>query len=157
MELKENEVFIAAALEAVFSDTPQAVARTLGKEARLENWHEELLSHPELWFGGVKLSGFLADRIPVAEQQGFCELVSESSVLRLDHLAGRIHPARTGLRQTVEAMLAREDDPIPLTWLLELLARTGYHSSLSPRELVRQRRNWVRNYGFPEKMILWDE
>ena len=50
-----------------------------------------------------------------------------------------------------------EEDPIPLTWLMELLARTGYHYSLSPRTLLRQRRRWVIDYGFPEKMILWDE
>ncbi len=136
--LKENEEFIAAALEAVFKDTPQAVARTLGEESRLEDWHEELLAHPELWFGGVKLSEFLADQVPVDDQQGFCEHVSGSSVLRLDYLDGRVHPARTGLRHTVEAMLAREDDPIPLTWLMELLARTGYHSSLSPQFVRRQ-------------------
>ena len=65
--------------------------------------------------------------------------------------------ARTGLRQTVGALVAGEMDPIPLTWLLELLARTGYHSSLSPRDLIRQRGVWVRNHGFPAKMILWAE
>ena len=157
LELKENEGFIAAALEAVFRDTPQAVARTLGEESRFENWQEELLSQPELWFGGVRLSEFLADHVPADEQPGFCEHVSSSPVLRLDQLDGRVHPARTGLRHTVEALVAMEDDPIPLTWLMALLARTGYHTSLSARELARQRRAWVRNYGFPEKMILWDE
>ena len=65
--------------------------------------------------------------------------------------------ARTGLRQTVEAMVAGEMDPIPLSWLLELLVRTGYHSSLTPRDLIRKRGAWVRNYGFPAKMILWAE
>ena len=54
-------------------------------------------------------------------------------------------------------MVAGEMDAIPLTWLLELLARTGYHSSLTPRELIRQRGVWVRNDGFPAKMILWDQ
>lgn len=155
--LEENEVFIAAALESVFSDTPQAVARTLGEESRLENWHEELLSHPELWYGGVKLAEFLSAQVPVDEQQGFCEHISESSVLRLDHVDGRVYPARTGLRHTVESLLAGEEDPIPLTWLIEMLGRTGYHPSLSPRDISRQRQYWVKNYGFPANMILWNE
>ena len=65
--------------------------------------------------------------------------------------------ARTGLRQTVEALVAGEMDPIPLSWLLELLARTSYHSSLAPRDFIRQRGVLVRNHGFPAKMILWAE
>jgi hypothetical protein len=58
LELKEDEIFIGAALDAVFKNTPQVVARILGTESHLGNWHEELLSHPELWFGGVKLCNF---------------------------------------------------------------------------------------------------
>lgn len=114
LELKMNEGFIASALDAVFRDTPQAVARTLGEESRLENWQEELLSHPELWFGGVSLFGFLADHVPADEQAGFCDHVSGSSVLRLDQLDGRVYPARTGLRYTVEALLAwgRRSHPV---------------------------------------------
>ncbi len=157
LELDDNETLIGAALEAVFRDTPQAVARTLGEESRLENWQEELLWHPELWFGGVSFSDFLAAHVPADEQQGFCEHVLESSVLRLDQLSGRVHPARTGLRHTVEALLAGEEDPIPLTWLIEMLGRNGYHSELTPRDLLRRRIGWVKDYGFPADKILWDE
>lgn len=57
----------------------------------------------------------------------------------------------------MEALVVGEMDPIPLSWLLELLARTGYHSLLSPRDFIRQRGVWVRNHGFPAKMILWAE
>ena len=138
LELNENKIFIAAALEAIFRDTPQAVARTLGEESRLENWHEELLSHPELWFGGVNLSEFLVDHVPSGEQQEFCEHVSKSTVLRLDHSDGRVHPARIGLRHAVVALLAGEDDPIPLTWLIKMLVRTGYHPSVTARDLLRR-------------------
>lgn len=155
--LQEDEVFITAALEAVFKETPQAVARALGEESSLENWHEELVSHPELWFGGVKLSEFLSDQISTAHHQVFCAYVSESSVLRLDHSDGRVYPARTSLRHAVESLLAREDDPIALTWLVEMLKRTGYHPALSPRDLTRQRRPWVRDYGFPAEKILWSQ
>lgn len=155
--LENDEIFITAALEAVFKATPQGIARTLGVESRLENWQEELLSHPELWFGGVKLSEFLTDHVPDDEQQGFCEHVSECPALRLDHMEGRVHPARTGLRNTVEALLAGEEDPIPLTWLIEMLGRTGYHPAVTDRDLLRRRLGWVKDYGFPARMILWDE
>lgn len=155
--LQGNEAFIAAALEAVFKETPQAVARALGEESSLENWHEELVSHPELWFGGVKLSEFLSDQVSAAHRQVFCEYVSESFSLRIDHSDGRVYPARTSLRHAVEALLAREDDPIALTWLVEMLKRTGYHPALSPRDLTRQRRPWVRNCGFPAEKILWSQ
>ena len=101
--------------------------------------------------------GWSGDQGLGEESAGFCDHVSGSSVLRLDQLDGRVYPARTGLRHTVESLVAMEEDPIPLTWLMELLARTGYHYSLSPRTLLRQRRRWVIDYGFPEKMILWDE
>ena len=57
----------------------------------------------------------------------------------------------------MEALLAGEEDPIPLTWLMELLARTGYHNSLSPRDLRRRRPGWVKDYGFPADKILWGE
>jgi hypothetical protein len=123
----------------------------------MENWQEELLSHPELWFGGVSLSGFLAAHVPDDEQPGFCEHVLESSVLRLDQLSGRVHPARTGLRHTVEALLAGEEDPIPLTWLIEMLGSTGYHSAVTARDLFRRRLGWVKDYGFPADKILWSE
>ena len=157
LDLHDNENFIAAVLDAVFRDTPQAVARALGEESRMDNWHEELVSHPELWFGGVKLSDFLSIRVTIDQQQCFCEHVAASCILQLDHVEGRVHPARTGIRQTVEAMIAGEEDPMPLTWLVQLLRRTGYHPLVSPRVLLRQRQRWLRDYDFPTNMILWDE
>ena len=157
LELEKDEIFIGAALVAVFKETPQAVARTLGVESRLENWHEELLSHSEFWFGGVKLSEFLSGHVSVEEHQEFCEHVFGSSVLRLDHVEGRVHPARTGLRNTVEALLAAEEDPIPLTWLIEMLRSTGYHSAVTTRDLLSRRLGWIKDYGFPADKILWSE
>lgn len=153
----EGDAFLAAALEAIFRDTPQAVARALGEESRLECWHEQLFHHPDLWFGGVSLSEFLESLVPIPEQQLFCEHVAGSSTLRVDHADGRVYPARIGLRKSVAAMLAAEDDPIPLTWLVELLYRSGYHLTASRDKLLRYRAVWLRREGFPKDMILWDE
>ncbi len=91
------------------------------------------------------------------EQQGFCEHVSECSALRIDHMEGRVHPARTGLRNTVETLLAGEEDPVLLTWLIEMLGSTGYHPAVTVRDLLRRRPGWVKDYGFPADKILWSE
>ncbi len=156
-EQREDDVFLAAALEAVFRDTPQAVARALGEDARLEGWHEELINHPDLWFGGVLFSEFLATRVPTQDLQLFCEHVAESPLLRLDQGDGRIYPMRKGLRRTIEAMVAMEDDPIPLTWLVDLLIRSGHHPSATRERLLRHRPVWQRRPSFPYDKILWSE
>lgn len=84
LELKEDEIFIGAALDAVFKNTPQVVARIFGTESRLGNWHEELLSHTELWFGGVKLCNFYQatfrsknskDSVSIFSVPSYCESI----------------------------------------------------------------------------------
>ena len=153
----DHEALIKAAIEAIFDETPQAVARDLSEEAKWEAWSEELRMHPDLWFGGVVLDEFLAERVPASEQARFCERLAVSRELRLDHGDGKVYPARTGLFPTVAALLAREDDPVPLTWLVELLVRSGYHPSVTREILRRQKSRWIERADFPADKILWKE
>ena len=99
----------------------------------------------DAWFQSFQSPAKLGFQVGAADGE-ICKIPAEDGWM-----------VRTVLRQTVEALVAGEMDAVPLIWLLELLARTGYHSSLTPRELIRQRGVWVRNDGFPAKMILWDQ
>jgi hypothetical protein len=153
----DKEELVKAAIEAIFDETPQACARDLSKESKWEAWREELRSHPDLWFGGVELDSFLADRVPVNQTEEFCECLTFSRELRLDHCSGRVLPVRTSLYLTVVAMLAREDDAIPLTWLVELLIQSGYHPTATKQTLMRHKRNWLARSDFENNKILWNE
>lgn len=153
----DEEELVKAAIEAIFDETPQACARDLSKESKWEDWREELRSHPDLWFGGVELDRFLADRVPVNQTEEFCECITSSRELRLDHDSGRVLPIRTSLYLTVVAMLAREDDAIPLTWLVELLIQSGYHPTATKQTLMRHKRNWLARSDFENNKILWNE
>ncbi len=75
----------------------------------------------------------------------------------LDYTTGRVHPARTDLRRCIEAMVAEEDDPIPLTWVVELVKKTGYHPNLERADVLRRRSSWKLRDDFPDPKILWRE
>jgi hypothetical protein len=64
---------------------------------------------------------------------------------------------RTDLRRCIAAMVAEEDDPIPLTWLVQLVRKTGYHPTLERGDVLRRRSSWRQSSDFPDQMILWRE
>jgi hypothetical protein len=145
-----------AALESIFRDSSQGVARELSGEARMEELEDQLGACPDLWFGGTSLEGFL-DGMNADEKEAFCEQLTVGRRFRLDHATGRVHPARTNLRRCIEAMVEEEDDPIPLTWIVELVRKTGYHPTLERVDLLRRRSSWRQRDDFPDQMILWRE
>lgn len=145
-----------AALESIFHDSPQGVARELSGEARMEELEDKLGGCPDLWFGGTSLEGFL-EGMHADEQEAFCELLTAGRRFRVDHATGRVHPAKADLRRCIEAMVAGEDDPVPLTWIVELVRKTGYHPKLLRGDVLRRRRSWRQRYDFPDQMILWRE
>lgn len=145
-----------AALESIFRDSPQGVARELSDEARMEELEDELGACPDLWFGGTSLENFL-NGVDFDERVAFCERLTEGRRFRLDHATGHVHPARTDLRRCIEAMVAEEDDPVPLTWVVELIRKTGYHPTLERIDALRRRSSWRQRDGFPDHMILWRE
>ncbi|NJM38666.1 MAG: hypothetical protein HC845_12820, partial [Akkermansiaceae bacterium] len=86
-----------------------------------------------------------------------CEQITAGRRFRVDHATGRVHPAKTDLRRCIEAMVAEEDDPIPLTWIVELVRKTGYHPTLERIDVLRRRSSWRQRTHFPDQMILWRE
>jgi transcriptional regulator with XRE-family HTH domain len=153
----DDAELVTAAIESIFEETPQACARDLGREAKWDAWCEEMRTHPDLWFGGVILDDFFAERVPADQTEEFCECIASCRDLRLDHGSGRVFPTKTGLYNSVLAMLAREDDPVPLTWLVELLVQTGYHPEVTSQTLKRHKSNWLTRADFPGEKIIWTE
>jgi hypothetical protein len=152
----DHGILAKAALESIFRDSPQGVARELSGEARMEELEDKLGACPDIWFGGTSLEGFLAG-VDADEKEAFCEQLTAGRRFRVDHATGRVHPARTDLRRCIEAMVAEEDDPIPLTWIVELVRKTGYHSALERSDVLRRRSSWLQRDDFPDQMILWRE
>lgn len=150
-------ILARAALEAIFRDCPHGVARELAQESRLEELEELIESEQEFWFGGVLLAEFLANIQAEGERNAFCVRLTETSRFRLDQTTGRVHPGKTTMRQVAEAMVAGEDDPMPLTWLIELMRKTGYYPNLEKYDLLRRRAAWRKEKIFPDEMVLWRE
>jgi hypothetical protein len=152
----DHGLLAKAALESIFRDSPQGVARELSGEARMEELEDKLGACPDLWFDGTSLEDFL-DGMRDDEKEAFCEQLTAGRRFRVDHATGRVHPTRTDLRRCIEAMVAEEDDPIPLTWIVELVRKTGYHPKLERGDVLRRRSSWLQRDDFPDQMILWRE
>jgi len=152
----DHGLLAKAALESIFHDSPQGVARNLSGEARMEELEDKLGACPDIWFGGTSLEGFLAG-MNADEKEAFCEKLTEGRRFRVDHATGLVHPARTDLRRCIEAMVVEEEDPIPLTWIVELVRKTGYHPTLERIDVLRRRSSWRQRNDFPDQMILWRE
>ena len=152
----DGERLAKAALDAIFKDSAQGVAKDLALESRLEGIEETLWSAQDLWFGGVILEDFLKS-LQQEERDAFCVRLMETNSFRFDQSSGRVHPGRTDLRRCTEAMLIGEEDPLPLTWILELIRKTGFHPNLERYDLLRRRSMWRTQYDFPDEMILWRE
>lgn len=153
----DDEELGRAAIEAIFEETPQACARDLNREVKWDQWCEEMRMHSDLWFGGVILDEFFTERSLTDETEEFCECIASCRDLRIDHVSGRVFPIKTGLYNTVLAMLDREDDPIPLTWLVDLLVQTGHHPDVTRQTLKRQKSHWLKRADFPSEKIIWSE
>ncbi len=153
----DHAAIIKGALEAILDELPQAVARRLNDESEREGVLAEIRSDPDLWFGGIPVHDFLTMRVPDVRLAAICDHLGSSGEFRIDHTTGTLHPRKTGVYRTTVAILEMEDDPIPLTWLIELLRRTGYHLTVSREVLVRYKWRWERTPGFPAGRILWNE
>ena len=152
----DHGLLAKAALESIFHDSPQGVARELSGEARMVELEDKLGACPDLWFGGTSLEDFIHG-MNADEKEAFCEQIAAGRRFRVEQATGRVHPARTDLRRCIRAMVAEEDDPIPLTWIVELVRKTGYHPTLERIDVVRRRSSWRQRNDFPDQMIIWRE
>jgi hypothetical protein len=153
-----DELLIRGALVAIFRESPRGVARAMQKEAEMNHWHEALLAQPDLLIEGLNFEEFLGAVVPAESQAAFCEYITKSNGLRLDHATGLIYSRHPSARKTVQALLEREDDPIPLTWLVKLLNQIPLYAEWDRTQLLRHRARWKdEDPGFLDERILWRE
>jgi hypothetical protein len=153
----EAETLIIAAIEAVFRDTPQGLARRLADESAEESWNDQLWNHPDLLIGGVDLQAFLNAWVPEADQPEFITSLMRGGRLLIDFEAGLVKPAVPCVRDTICAILSQEESAIPLTWLaLRVQAVEGCEEGDSDF-ILRNRYRWS-SLGFLDlTKVLWEE
>lgn len=154
--LEPDRVLIEAAIRRLFNERPEATARDLDLEVRMESWHEKLKQHPDLLVEGVDLEEFMSREVPPEHREEFCLSLDGRGRIRLDHATGRLVHTGPRLREVVKAILAREDDPIPLTWLHELVRQTPTHPQVEREQIYRYRSQWKSDDpDFPRDKVLW--
>jgi hypothetical protein len=147
---------LEAAIRRIFNERPEGAARELELEALMERWHEQLKQHPDLLVEGVDLEEFMNKEVPAEHQEEFCLSLDGRGRIRLDHATGRVVHTGPRLREVVKAILAREDDPIPLTWLHELVRQTPTHPQVEREQIYRYRIQWKSDDpDFPRDKVLW--
>lgn len=151
--------FLSAALEFYFNQTPQGIARALNQEEMLGVWHSMLSSHSDLLVEGVDLNAFLQEHVPEQMRSSLIDcLTVGKGRIRLDHTSGRVIHSYPKLLKVVNAILAREDDPIPLTWLVELVRQSPSHPDTTREQIIRYRAQWkCDDVSFRWDKILWDQ
>lgn len=155
--LEPDRVLIDAAIRRLFNDRPEATARDLDLEARMVFWHEKLRQHPDLLVEGVDLEEFMSKEVPAEYREELCLSLDGRGRIRLDHTSGRVVHTGPRLREVVKAILDREDDPIPLTWLLELVRHTPTHPHVERDQIYRYRTQWKSDDpDFPREKVLWN-
>ena len=145
-----------AALESIFRNSPHGVARGLSDEMKMAKIEDELAACPDLWFGGTSLGDFLKN-LDLDDRAVFCEQLTLSTRFILNQATGRVHPAKTDLRNCIMALVMEEDNPLPLTWVLELVKKTGYFPKLERNDVIRALSRWRKRKDFPDHKILLNE
>ncbi|MBE2284609.1 MAG: hypothetical protein IAE77_14220 [Prosthecobacter sp.] len=156
-ELQEPDlVLIEATIRRLFKERPEGAARELELEVRMEGWREKLKQHADLLVEGVDLEEFMSREVPPEYREEFCLSLDGRGRIRLDHATGRVVHSGPRLREVVKAILAREDDPIPLTWLHELVRQTPTHHQVEREQIYRYRIQWKSDDpDFPRDKVLW--
>lgn len=152
-----DAALLAGGIEALFRDSPHGVAREMARETLLDEVLDRLWHAPDLWFGGTDLQDFVVREVPPEHHAGFIERATSSPLFRLDHRSGRIHPRRPGLLRATLAMIAEEDEPMPLTWLVHLLRETSMFPKLERIDVLRRRSSWRKRFPDIDSRIHWGQ
>jgi hypothetical protein len=153
----EAAILILAGIESCFADTPQGVARRLVREAELQGWLDELTNHRDLHLGGVDLQSYLDSTVAVERQPEFIgELTSKGGVV-IDLTSGLVKPLSPCVRDTLCAILAQEEDAIPLTWLAHRVQGIEGCEEGDSAFILRNRYRWSQLGFLDLSKVLWNE
>lgn len=156
-ESREAEALILAAIETIFADTPQGIARRLSDETEKESWKARLWNHPDLHLGGVNLQAFLDATVPEDEQAKFIISLTSERGLVLDYDQGLVKPAAPCVRDTVCAILGQEEAPIPLTWLAMRVQGVEGCEEGDMDFILRNRYRWSSLGYLDLSKVVWEE
>lgn len=155
---QNDELLIAGGLEAIFEDTPYGIARSLSGEEQVEAWEQAILSEADFYTSGISLNEFMERLVPEKDRAEFCDLLTKWPWLHLDHTSGRIFRDKPKLTDVIRCLLASEDDPMPLTWLVTLVQKTRGHDDVKRETLLRMRpRLKAEGADGSYYKILWNE
>lgn len=144
-----------AGIEAVFAETPQGVARRLATESDIQTWIDRLIAEPDFHLGGVELQSFMSAHVAETRHAEFVAAVSSNSTLVIDHTKGMVKPSAPCVRDTMCALLQREDDPMPLTWLARMVTAVPGNEEGDADYIRRHRYRW-KSQGFLDLgCVLW--
>ena len=136
---QNDELLISGGLEAIFEDTPYGVARSLSDEEQVEAWEHAIMSEADFYTSGISLNEFMERFVPEKDRAEFCELLTKWPWLHLDHASSRIFRDKPKLTDVIRCLLASEDDPMPLTWLVTLVQKSRGHDDVKRETLLRMR------------------
>jgi len=148
---------VVAGIEAIFDETPRGVAKRLAGETELERWLGTLCRHPDLHLGGVELQPFLDEHVPTDKQPLFIALVGDTAGIVLDHSTGLVRPRAPCIRDTVQALLEQEIEPIPLTWLVHRVQGVLGREAADGEFIRRNRYRWSMSNVLDLAMVIWDQ
>ncbi len=153
----EAAILILAGIESCFADTPQGVARRLAREAELQGWLDGLTNHRDLHLGGVDLQSYLDSTVAAERQPEFIgELTSKGGVV-IDLASGLVKPLSPCVRDTLCAILAQEEDAIPLTWLAHRVQGIEGCEEGDSDFILRNRYRWSQLGFLNLSKVLWNE
>ncbi len=153
----DDTTLVIAGIEAVFAETPQGVARRLAAESDIQTWIDRLIGEPDLHLGGVELQAFMSAHVAETRHVEFVAAVSSNSTLVIDHTKGVVKPSAPCVRDTMCALLQREDDPMPLTWLARMVTAVPGNEEGDADYILRKRHRW-KSLGFLDlRRVLWDQ
>jgi hypothetical protein len=153
----EAEMLILAAIEACFEATPQGVARRLSSETEMQTWLEAAMNHPDLHLGGFDLQEFLDSHVQNNRHEEFINQLGSRPAIVIDYANGLVKPAYASVRDTIVAILAQEDEPIPLTWLVRRVQSVEGCEEGDADFILRNRYRWSQLGFMNLSKILWDQ
>lgn len=154
---EEAEALILAAIEDCFAATPQGVARRLSSESEMQTWLDAAMNHPDLHIGGFDLQEFLDSHVQSSRQEDFINQLGCKPAIMIDYANGLVKPAYASIRDTIVAILAQEEEPIPLTWLVRRVQSVEGCEDTDADFILRNRYRWSQ-LGFVDlSRVIWSQ